>query len=116
MAEKKQFVQVVDHATGRVERVIELDKLERLSPEDKLSLSKGKDLFLVTHVIEPVIKIEMKKRLIDTEMNFHREEEEVKPEVKPEAKPVVKPEPTDLFAEEPKKTEPAPTRGRKKKE
>lgn len=78
MAEKKQFVQVVDTATGRVEKVIELDKLERLSPEDKLALTKGKQLFLVTHVIEPVVKIEMKKRLIDTEMKFHHEEENPK--------------------------------------
>ncbi|HNW99810.1 MAG TPA: hypothetical protein PLE74_08280 [Candidatus Cloacimonadota bacterium] len=75
MAEKKQFVQVVDVATNRVEKVVELDKLERLSPEDKLALTKGKQLFLVTHVIEPVVKIEMKKRLIDTEMKFHHEEE-----------------------------------------
>lgn len=96
MAEKKQFVQVVDHATGRVERVIELDKLDRLSPEDKLALSRGKDLFLVTHVIEPVIKIEMKKRLIDTEMNFHREE-----------KPLI----TEPVAEEPVKPTP---KGKKK--
>jgi hypothetical protein len=97
MAERKQFVQVVDHATSRVERVIELDKLERLSPEEKLAITKGKSLFLVTHVIEPVVKIEMKKRLIDTEMSFHHEDE--------------KSQAPELFAETP--VEPKP-KGKKK--
>jgi hypothetical protein len=115
MAEKKQFEQVVDQATGRVEQVIDMERLENLDAEGKLALTKGKTLYVVTHTLEPVIKIEMRKRLIETETAYTPVveerpvipmEEQLMPEPEPEPEPETEPE------NEPK---PGP-RGRKKQQ
>lgn len=61
MAEKQTFVQIVDQATGKVERVTDLKELLALSIEDKLALARNKTLYVVSHKLEPVIKVEMRK-------------------------------------------------------
>jgi len=70
MAEKQSFVQIVDMATGKIERVVNLHEIEALSAEEKLSLSRSKSLFVVTHRLEPIIKIELKKTVISAPMQF----------------------------------------------
>lgn len=70
MAEKQSFVQIVDMATGKIERVVNVSEIEALSAEEKLALSRNKSLFVVTHRLEPVIKIELKKTVISAPMQF----------------------------------------------
>jgi hypothetical protein len=120
MAEKQTFVQIVDQKTGMVERVADMKEIEALSIEDKLALARSKTLYVVSHKLEPVIKVEMKKVSI-APVSYKQEEKpqpkaEVKPEVKPAPKTQVKPQPK---AEKPVKQaeipmKPAP-KGKKKK-
>jgi hypothetical protein len=92
MAEKQTFVQIVDQKTGMVERVADLKEIEALSIEDKLALARGKTLYVVSHKLEPVIKVEM-KRVNIAPVSYKQETEETpKPEIKPEPKPQPKPE------------------------
>ncbi|MEN6445040.1 MAG: hypothetical protein ABFC98_03230 [Candidatus Cloacimonas sp.] len=70
MAEKQSFVQIVDMATGKIERVVSLNEIEALSAEEKLALSRNKNLFIVTHRLEPVVKIELKKTVISAPIQF----------------------------------------------
>lgn len=70
MAEKQSFVQIVDMATGKIDRVVNLSEIEALSAEEKLALSRNKSLFVVTHRLEPIIKIELKKTVISSPMQF----------------------------------------------
>jgi hypothetical protein len=70
MAEKQSFVQIVDMTTGKIERVVNLSEIEALSAEEKLSLSRSKSLFVVTHRLEPIVKIELKKTVISAPMQF----------------------------------------------
>jgi hypothetical protein len=70
MAEKQTFVQIVDIATGKIEKVVSLTEIESLSAEDKLTLSRNKTLFIVTHRIEPIVKIELKKSVINAPIQF----------------------------------------------
>jgi len=77
MAEKQQFVQIMDKKTGRVEQIIDLQKLEQMSAEEKLALSKGKAIYVITHELEPIIKIEMKRKAIAQEVQFEEEKPEV---------------------------------------
>jgi hypothetical protein len=71
MAEKQSFVQIVDMATGKIDRVVNLSEIEALSAEEKLALSRNKSLFVVTHRLEPIIKIELKKTVISSPMQFN---------------------------------------------
>lgn len=86
MAEKQTFVQIVDQKTGMVERVADMKEIEALSTEDKLALAREKTLYVVSHKLEPVIKVEMRKVSI-APVSY-------KEEPKPAAKPVppVKPQ------------------------
>ena len=70
MAEKASFVQIVDMTTGKIEKVVNYTEIEALSAEEKLALSRSKSLFVVTHRLEPVVKIELKKTVINSPMQF----------------------------------------------
>jgi hypothetical protein len=78
MAEKQSFVQIVDRATGNVERVADMKEIEALSVEDKLALARSKTLYVVSHKLEPVIKVEMRKVNI-TAAESYKEEPAVQP-------------------------------------
>jgi len=70
MAEKQSFVQIVDRVTGNVERVADLKEIEALSVEDKLALARSKTLYVVSHKLEPVIKVEMRKVNITATVSY----------------------------------------------
>jgi len=70
MAEKQSFVQIVDMATGKIEKVVNLNEIEAMSAEEKLALSRHKNLFVVTHRLEPVVKVELKKSVISSPIMF----------------------------------------------
>ncbi len=89
MAEKQHFVQIVDMESGKIDRIVNLNEIEAMSPEDKLALSKNKNLFVVTHRLQPIVKVELKKTLISEPIQFddsQKKAEESKPEAKPAAK------------------------------
>ena len=122
MAIKQIFIQVVDKKSGRIEEVIEKTKLDGLDIEKKIALTKGKELYIVTHKIEPIIRIEMKQKKITEEYSYTIEEDTpIETLVVDEAEtPVIKPakkvskkksEPKKEEITTPKKT----TKGRKKK-
>lgn len=91
MAEKQQFVQIVDMATGAIERVTTLSEIESMSAEDKLALSRNKNLFVVTHRLEPIVKVELRKHVINEPMQFKV------PEPKVESAPIeeITPQPVE---------------------
>lgn len=70
MAEKQSFVQIVDRLTGNVERVADMKEIEALSVEDKLALARSKTLYVVSHKLEPVIKVEMRKVSISAPVSY----------------------------------------------
>ncbi len=102
MAEKQQFVQIVDMTSGKIERIVNLKEIDAMSAEDKLALSREKNLFIVTHRLQPIVKVEMKKSVIDSPLQFGAE-----PAAEAEAEPPI-PEPEEA----PK----AKSKGRKKKD
>ncbi len=75
MAEKQQFVQIVDMTSGKIERIVNLKEIDAMSAEDKLALSREKNLFIVTHRIQPIVRVEMKKSVIESPMQFSAEPE-----------------------------------------
>lgn len=85
MAEKQTFVQIVDVSTGRIEKIVNLKEIEALTPEEKLELARNKNLFIVTHRIVPIVRVEMKKTVIEEPMQFGGNNEEKRQE---EAEPV----------------------------
>ncbi|MDZ4121076.1 MAG: hypothetical protein U1C33_01550 [Candidatus Cloacimonadaceae bacterium] len=90
MAEKKSFVQIVDIGSGKIDRIVALSDIESLSAEEKLALSRNKNLFVVTHKLEPIVKVEMKKTVIDQPVYFAME-----------SKPEPEPEPIEEISNEP---------------
>jgi hypothetical protein len=80
MAEKQSFVQIVDTATGKVEKVVDQRDLEALSVEDKLALARTKTLYVV----------EMRKVNITAAVSYKEEKQAEIPETKTE---VSEPEP-----------------------
>lgn len=90
MAEKQTFVQIVDLATGAIERITNLSEIEAMTAEDKLALSRNKTLFVVTHRLEPIVRVELKKSVISEPMRFA---EKTEPEPVAEAKPAIEPAP-----------------------
>lgn len=93
MAEKQQFVQIVDMTSGKIDRIVNLKEINAMSAEEKLALSREKNLFIVTHRLQPIVKVEMKKSIIDSPMKFDEasgenvaEKAEIEPEPKPEVK------------------------------
>ncbi|WP_209314995.1 hypothetical protein [Methanocorpusculum sp. GPch4] len=75
MAEKQQFVQIVDMTSGKIERIVNLKEIDAMSAEDKLALSREKNLFIVTHRLQPIVRVEMKKSVIESPMQFSAEPE-----------------------------------------
>lgn len=98
MAEKQNFVQIVDNITGKIERIINLSEIEAMTAEEKLALSRAKSLYIVTHRLEPVVKIELRKTVVNEEISFPGEAE---------TQPLPEPEPQEPA--------PKPGRGRKSK-
>jgi hypothetical protein len=70
MAEKQSFVQIVDMASGKIDRIVNLKEIDAMTAEEKLALSRNKNLFVVTHRLEPIVKVELKKSVISSPMNF----------------------------------------------
>jgi len=70
MADKQSFVQIVDLSSGKIEKIVSLSDIESLSAEEKLALARNKNLFVVTHRLEPIVKVEMKKSTINEPMIF----------------------------------------------
>jgi hypothetical protein len=112
MAEKQTFVQIVDQKTGMVERVADMKEIEALSTEDKLALARTKTLYVVSHKLEPVIKVEMRKVSINPVSYKQEEKVQPKEEAKPQVKVQSKPAKVEKQAEIPMK--PAP-KGKPKK-
>lgn len=86
MAEKQTFVQIVDVTTGKIEKIVNLKEIEALSPEEKLELARNKNLFIVTHRIIPIVKVNMKKTAIEEPWQFNlttEENQQEKEKVKP---------------------------------
>lgn len=77
MAEKQQFVQIVDMTSGKIERIVNLKEINAMSAEEKLALSKEKNLFIVTHRLQPIVKVEMKKSIIESSMKFENDTAEL---------------------------------------
>lgn len=107
--EKQHFVQIVDMETGKIDRIANLKEINAMSPEEKLALSKNKNLFIVTHRLQPIVKVELKKSVITKPMQFGVAQEE-----QPEPEPVVAAKSKEKKAEPPspvkateKKPEPA---------
>lgn len=88
MAEKKTFIQIVDISTGKIERIVDQADIEALSAEEKLALSRNKNLFIVTHKLEPIVKVEMKKTMINEPLYYSIAKE-------------AEPEPIEEISEEP---------------
>ncbi len=80
MATKQTFVQIVNKKTGQIEKIISMDDLNSMTLEDKISIVRGKQLFQIAYEIEPVIKVEMKKKTVVEAISY--EPEEVVPEPK----------------------------------
>lgn len=131
MAAKLTFIQIVDKQTGKIEQVIESRTLKSMAIDDKIALAKGKELYIVTHRIEPVVTVDMKQKkiiepvsylepegvlTIDAEADKPAEEVKVVKEVIEEKKTPVKTvkksvakkeeEPETKVPEEPKKKAP----------
>lgn len=79
MAEKQSYVQIVDQKTGMVERVADMKEIEALSVEDKLALARTKTLYVVSHKLEPVIKVEMRKVSISAPASYQEPAEKPAP-------------------------------------
>jgi hypothetical protein len=87
MATKATFIQIVDKKTGQIEKIINMETLEAMPLEEKIKFARGKVLYQIAYEIEPIIKIEMKKKMVEEEISYLPETDEI---VKPE--PKVEPE------------------------
>lgn len=90
MAEKqkrKQYVQIVDNASGMIDRVVDMDELEAMSPEDKIALSREKSLFIVSHKLETIVRVSMRRTPITEPITFGNDEEPEEEPKKETAKP-----------------------------
>ena len=93
MAEKQSFVQIVDMESGKIDRIVNIKEIDAMSAEEKLALSRHKNLFVVTHRLEPIVKVELKKSVISSPISFETPEpaesavmEEVVVEEKPKTR------------------------------
>jgi len=91
MPEKQNFVQIVDLTTGLIERIVNLSEIEAMTPEEKLALSRNKNLFIVTHRLEPIVRVELRKSVI-------REAVQFQPAKEPEPEPIVEVTPEPVVA------------------
>ena len=112
MATKTVFVQIVDKKSGQIEEVVNLKTLEAMDIDKKVALTKGKELYIVTHKIDPVIKIEMKQKKIIEPISYISPDQSLSikidetPEPAPEKK--VEEQPTKTVKKSSKKTEKKP--------
>lgn len=116
MNEKQHFVQIVDMETGKIDRIANLKEINAMSPEEKLALSKNKNLFIVTHRLQPIVKVELKKSVITKPIQFETAQT---PEEMPEPELEIAPKAKEKKAEpkpKEKKPEPAPKSPSKAKE
>lgn len=84
MADKRTYIQIVDSKSGKIEKIVDFADIDAMSTEDKLALSRGKQLFIVTHRLEPIVKVEMKRTVISEPVTF---EEEIPPKQEPPKDP-----------------------------
>ncbi len=70
MAEKQTFVQIVDMATGKIDRIVNLNEIKAMTPEEKLDLSRNKNLFIVTYRLEPIVQVQLKRSPVSEPMEF----------------------------------------------
>ncbi|HNX37084.1 MAG TPA: hypothetical protein PKI15_01885 [Candidatus Cloacimonadota bacterium] len=70
MAEKQTFVQIVDMTSGKIERIVNLADIEAMTAEEKLALSRNKNLFVVTHRLEPIVRVELRKSVVSEGIVF----------------------------------------------
>lgn len=112
MAAKQVFVQIVDKKSGQIEEVIDMKTLEALNIDKKVALTKGKELYIVTHRIEPVIKIEMKQVKISDPISYIEHEENltlvIDEEEQATPEEIVEELPAKTVKKAPKKTEKKP--------
>jgi hypothetical protein len=70
MAEKQQFCPDRGHGHRR-HRARHHPLRNRIHErEEKLALSRNKNLFVVTHRLEPIVKVELRKHVINEPMQF----------------------------------------------
>ena len=94
MAEKQTFVQIVDMATGKIDRIVNLSEIAAMTAEEKLALSRNKNLFIVTHRLEPIVKVELKRSVISEPLQFAPQEEKApEPSEEVTKEPVEAPKP-----------------------
>ena len=111
MATKQVFVQIVDKKSGQIEEVVNLKSLEAMDIDKKVALTKGKELYIVTHKIDPVIKIEMKQKKIIEPISYILPEESLTLEID-DSQETSTPE---IKEEAPKKTVKKPSKKAEKK-
>lgn len=118
MNERQRFVQIVDIETGKADRIANLKEIEAMSPEEKLELSKNKSLFIVTHRLQPIVKVTLKRSVINSPITFSEgqepEEEPVTQEVPIVAETKAAPKKAAPKAKE-KKAEPAAPKSKPRK-
>ncbi len=106
MATKQVFIQIVDKKSGKIEEVISSKTLEALDIEKKIALTKGKELFIVTHKVEPVIKIEMKQVKISEPITYIEPEQGFTLEIDESPKQSLKETVQEIDKKTPKKRTP----------
>ena len=83
MAEKQTFVQIVDMETGIIDKIVNLKEIEAMTPEEKLALARNKNLFIVSHRLEPIVRVTMKRSMVTEPMQFGNDEAEKPVEEEP---------------------------------
>lgn len=86
MAEKQTFVQIVDMETGIIDKIVNLKEIEAMTPEEKLALARNKNLFIVSHRLEPIVRVTMKRSMVTEPMQFGNDESEKPVEEEPKSK------------------------------
>lgn len=86
MSERQTFVQIVDMATGMIDKIVNLKEIEAMTPEEKLALSRNKNLFIVSHRLEPIVRVTMKRSILREPVQFGDGEAEKAAKEKPKSK------------------------------
>lgn len=115
MSARLKFIQIVDKKTGKIEEVIESKTLEALSIEDKIALSRGKELYVVTHVIEPVVKVNMRQKRIVEPVNYLQPDDVISIDAEKEVEEKKKASPKTVKKSTAKQTEKPKTKAAPKK-
>lgn len=86
MAEKQTFVQIVDMDTGIIDKIVNLKEIEAMTPEEKLALARNKNLFIVSHRLEPIVRVTMKRSVMTEPIQFGSDEAKKPVEKEPQSK------------------------------